>query len=83
MKNRYLSQLVFSLLVSVISVVLTILYYVESSNVAFGISLSCTIFNIFRAGYFWNDYRAMEVLLSTMKTYINDLQSLINTENKE
>lgn len=83
MKNRHLSQLIFSLLLSVISGVLTIFYYVEANNFAFGLSLSWTIFNVFKSGYYWNDYRAMQILLSTMKTYINDLQSLINTEDKE
>ena len=83
MKNRHLSQLIFSLLLSVISGVLTIFYYVEANNFAFGLSLSWTIFNVFRSGYYWNDYSAVAFVLKTMKTYINDLENIVNSKEEK
>lgn len=84
MKNRYLNQLIVSLLLSAISVVLTIFYFVQNNAIAFGLCLSCTIFNIFKSGYYWNDYSAMTFMLKTMKEYLNDLENIVNqTDYKE
>lgn len=82
MKNRYFSQLVFSIVLSIISGILSIFYYVEANDFAFGLSLSWTIFNVFRSGYYWNDYSAMAFMLKTMKSYLNDLENILN-KNEE
>lgn len=84
MNNRYLPQLIFSLLLSILSVVSTIFYFVQNNAIAFGVCLSITIFNMFKTGYYWNDYSAMTFMLKTMKEYINDLDSILNkTDHNE
>lgn len=83
MKNRYLSQLMVSIVLSVISIILTIFYFVQNNAIAFGVCLSLTIFNMFKTGYYWNDYSIMAFMLKQMREYINDLDNIVNRQNNQ
>lgn len=84
MKNRYLTQVIVSLIFTVFSGILTIFYFVGDYAFAFGICFGLTMFFAFKVGYAWNDYSAMTFLLKTMKEYIDDLDNIVNPpEHKE
>lgn len=83
MRNKYLASLIFSIMLAIVSVVLTILYFVENRPLEFGLAFSWSIFNIFNAGYKWNDYSTLAFLIKTMKENIEDLKHLVHSENEE
>lgn len=84
MKNRYLTQVIVSLILTAFSGIFTIFYLLNDYTFSFGVCFVLTMFFSFKVGYDWNDYSAMTFLLKTMKEYIDDLDNIVNPpEHKE